>query len=498
MSILVKNEPDFISAYLEDSSNLHGGYADEVIIPSTVEELSAVIREANSSKTPVTISGGGTGTAGGRIPFGGIVVSMERFSRILSISGEKMSCVTESGVSVDNLKKACEDKGLFYTSHPTERTAFVGGTVSTNASGARSFKYGSIRKYVKRLEMVLANGETFEIKRGEATLSRKNPRIILPSGREIAVPIPTYTIPAVKNSAGYFAQDGMDLLDLFIGQEGTLSVITEIELGLVRKPAKILSCFAFFKNDIDAWDFADNVRLLSKCNEMGDGSRLDALSIEYFDANALNILRTKNKNVPAGAKAAIFFEQELSRETEEETWARWLKLIESYHVSLDDTWAAMNENEAEMLTGLRHYIPEAINDMVRLRGFQKLSTDIAVPDGRFRTMMEFYAETFKKNKIEHAIFGHIGESHVHINLFPRSSQELKIAQETILEFIKKAVAFGGTISAEHGVGKTKHRYLEIMYGRTGILEMARIKKAFDPNCILGLDNIFPKELLRSI
>ena len=497
MSISIKSEQDFIKAYLEDSSNLRGGHADEVILPSTIEELSAVVHEANSSRTPVTVSGGGTGTAGGRIPFGGIVVSMERFNRILDVSGEKMSCVAESGVSVDDLSKACESKELFYTSHPTEWTAFVGGTVATNASGARSFKYGPIRRYVKRLEMVLANGEMLEIRRGEIKLTREDSMVRLPSGRAIPVPLPTYVVPSIKNSAGYFAKDGMDLIDLFIGQEGTLSIITEIELDLVKKPAKILSCFAFFKNEIDAWDFADNVRLLSRYNEAGSGSRLDALSIEYFDANALNILRMKNRNVPAGVKAAIFFEQELSRETEEETWARWLKLIENYHVSLDDTWCAMNANDTEMFTKLRHYIPEAINDIVRQSGFQKLSTDIAVPNDKFRALMEFYTETFRNNDIGHAIFGHIGESHVHINLLPRSGHELKRAQEIVLEFIKKAVALGGTVSAEHGVGKTKHRYLEIMYGRAGVLEMARIKKAFDPNCILGLDNIFSKELLKS-
>ena len=486
--MLIKEDPDTILGYLEDSSNLKGGRADRVVIPENIEELSASLKEANAKKIPVTISGGGTGTTGSRVPFGGIVISMERFNGILKISKEDISCAAETGVMVEDLKNACEKKGLFYTSHPTEKTASIGGTVSTNASGSRSFKYGPTRKYVKRLKMALPSGEIFDLKRGEKILTRKNSRVSLKNGQKIDIPIPGYKMPKVKNAAGYFAKDGMDLIDLFIGQEGTLSVIVEIEMGLVNLPSKILSAFVFFKAEEDSWDFSRDAK------KSGQG----ALSIEYFDNNALRLLREKNSNVPPGAHAAIFFEQETAGNGEDDALGGWLGLISKSGVSLDDTWVAMNEREADKFTSLRHSIPEAMNEMIKRNGFQKISTDMAVPDDGFIEMMNFYADTLTGTDIEHYIFGHIGECHLHVNMIPKSEGELSKAMDICLRFAEKSISLGGTISAEHGIGKIKHRYLEMMYGRKGIIEMARIKKAIDPNCILGLDNIFSKEILSEV
>ncbi len=496
--MLVKKDPDTIRSYLEDSSNIKGGCAEEVVIPETLQEVVSFLKDANSKRIPVTISGGGTGTTGSRVPFGGAVLSMERFNSIRDLSVETMSSCVQAGVLVEDLKDAAMAKGLFYVSHPTEKTAFVGGTAATNASGARSFKYGPTRKYVKRLKMVLAGGEVLEVRRGEKTINRASSRIKLDSGLVIDIPLPSYKMPDVKNSAGYFAKDGMDLIDLFVGQEGTLSVVTEIEIELVKRPFKILSSFVFFKDEPDAWEFSAEARSLSRERPHSEGDGFDALSIEYFDKNALELLRKIAPNIPEGADAAIFFEEEVTGENEDASTERWLELISAHKSSSDDTWVAMNEKDAEEFAKFRHHIPEAVNEMVRRNGYQKLSTDIAVPEINFARMMRFYAEALKGNPIRHVVFGHIGECHVHVNLLPRSGEELKKAKDICLSFAKKGVSLGGTVSAEHGIGKTRHKYLEIMYGRQGLMEMARIKKAFDPNCILGLDNIFPKEMLDMI
>ena len=170
-------------------------------------------------------------------------------------------------------------------------------------------------------------------------------------------------------------------------------------------------------------------------------------------------------------------------------------MILKYNTSLDATWVAMNEKDAQGFTDLRYAIPESINEIVRQSGFRKFSTDIAVPGNRFSEMMGFYADAFKKERLDHVIFGHIGENHVHVNILPKSQDETVKAGKLSLLFVKKGVSLGGTISAEHGIGKLKHRYLQEMYGKRGILEMTKIKKAFDPNCILGLDNIFNREIL---
>lgn len=482
MPILIKKDPDIIKSYFEDSSNLGGGYAEGVAFPVDIRALSAVISDADKKKIPLTISGGGTGTTGSRIPFGGMVVSLEKLNRIIDISKDKKCALAQAGVSVEDFKEDCRKKGLFYASHPTEKAAFLGGTIATNASGARSFRYGPTRKYVNRLKMVLANGEVLEMRRGEKTLTRGDSAIRL-AGGELKIPLPAYRMPSVKNSAGYFAYDGMDAIDLFIGQEGTLSVIAEAELGLVGLPYKIFSAFVFFNDEHDAWAFA------------ADARKSSALSIEYFDGNALKLLRGKSGSVPPLSAAAIFFEQEVKKDDEEKLMDQWLNRISGHNASFDDTWVAMTEDEQERFNEFRYAIPESINEMVKRNGFRKLSTDIAVPEDKFPEMMNFYVNTLRNSGIEHVIFGHIGECHLHVNLLPKKESELKRSEEICLAFAGKGVSLGGTVSAEHGIGKTRRKYLEIMYGREGLMEMARIKKALDPNCILGLDNIFPKELL---
>lgn len=471
--MLIKRDQGSIKGYFEDSSNLKGGYADSVIIPENIDELSEFVKKANRDKLPITVSGGGTSTTGSRIPFGGAVVSLEKFNKIIDISKETMCAVAEAGVLVEDFKNTCSERGLFYASHPTEKSAFLGGTISTNASGARSFRYGPTRKQVKRLKMVLASGTIFEIERGQRILTKKDP----------IIPLPTYKMPKVKNSAGYFAGEGTDYIDLFIGQEGTLSIITEARLSLSGMPYKIFSSFVFFKNALDAWSFAAEAR------------RSSALSIEYFDANALKLLRAKESNVPPEALGAIFFEQELTERGEGPIVDGWLKIIAKHNASLDDTWVAMTADETEKFNRFRYSVPESINDIVRRTGMRRLSTDIAVPENKLLEMMNFYVDTLTACGIGHVIFGHIGECHLHVNLLPRNEAEHKRSIDICLSFIKKGVSLGGTVSAEHGIGKTRREYLEEMYGRQGIIEMARIKKALDPNWILGLDNIFPKDIL---
>lgn len=496
--MLIKKDPDLIKNYFEDSSNLKGGHADEVVFPSTEEELAVFLKEANLKKTPVTISGGGTNTTGSRIPFGGAVISMEKLNRIIDVSEESMSALVQTGVMVEEIKALAEKKQLFYTSHPTERTASVGGTVATNASGARSFKYGPTRRYVKRLKMVLPTGQIFELRRGQRNISRSDSTLHLPDGAKIDIPIPSYKIPDVKSSAGYFAKDGMDLIDLFIGQEGTLSVITEIEIGLVRLPEKIFSCFVFFGKAGDAFNFSEEAKRLSRKNAFVSGGLINALSIEYFDSNALGLLRSSNTNIPAKAAAAIFFEQDVDKDDEDKVMNAWLEVMKKHGASLDDTWVAMSEKDADVFLELRHAVPESINQIVRGYGFPKLSTDIAVPDDKFAVMADYYMKTLKASGFRHVIFGHIGESHLHVNVLAKSEEELAKAREICLGFARKAVALGGTVSAEHGIGKIKHKFLEIMYGHDALVEMARIKKAFDPNLILGLGNILPKDIFDSI
>ncbi len=251
-----KTQLDDLQNYLTDASNMQGGHAERLFIPESAEEIAAILREANDSKTPVTVSGARTGTVGGAIPFGGVVISLEELKKI-TIDKFAKTATVGAGVILADLQKAVEAEGLFYPPDPTEWSCQIGGTVATNASGARSFKYGATRNFVKRLKVVLASGDTVNIKRGTAISADGNLiEIETEQGNRIAVKVPTYERPDVrKNVSGYFNAQPLDAIDLFIGSEGTLGVITEIELSLMSKPEGFFSGIVFFAEEKDLLAF---------------------------------------------------------------------------------------------------------------------------------------------------------------------------------------------------------------------------------------------------
>ena len=489
--MITKNDPSTIQAYLEDSSNLTGGHADKVVIPETQADVVAVLKEANKSRSPITISGGGTGTSGGRIPFGGIVISMEKINRIKTLTRKNTGgeAVAEAGVLIKDLKGRAEKEGFFYCYDPTEQTAFVGGTIATNASGARSFKYGSTRNSVLGLVVALADGALFDVERGG--IKACNGRLEFSTGlKKYVIPVPEYKMPRTKSSAGYYAERGMDLIDLFIGQEGTLGCILEARLKLNDKPEGIFSCFAFFENEKKAWQFSVEAKELSLTNRGQRPDDIDALSIEYLDKNSIKLFKQDNGNVPDDRNACIFFEQELTRQNEETVIDKWGRLLSKYGVSLDDTWAAMNESERKELLDKRHSIAESMNRMAKENKMPKVTTDLAVPDDNLMDMLMFYREVLTRTDIMSFLFGHIGDNHLHMDLFPKNGREYEDSKKISLKFVKKSVSLGGTVSAEHGIGKMRREYLKVLYGEDGIKEMMNIKKILDPNLIFGRGNIF--------
>lgn len=488
--MIIKNDPETIKSYLEDSSNLQGGYAERIVIPEDYSEIPSILGEANTKNLPVTITGGGTGTSGARIPFGGVVLSMEKLNKILGVETKnREGCITsQAGVMIKDLKEYASKNGLFYTYDPTEQTSFVGGTIATNASGARSFKYGSTRNAVHSLKMAFADGAVYEVKRGETT--EKGGYLEFEAGsKRYKIKLPKYKIPETKSSAGYYTKKDMDLIDLFIGQEGTLSCVFEVTLKLNMKPEDIFSAFAFFDTEKNAVRFALKARDIS-LRSRADAGALNALSIEYFDKNSMRLLRAKYHNIPDGKDACIFFEQEISRKDEDGVISEWIKLLKEHNVNEDETWTAMNDREREDLIAARHSMGESMDEMVKKTGMPKVTTDLAVPRDKFMDMYNTYMEYLHNAKIENYLFGHIGSSHLHMNFLPKSKDEYKSAKDIALIFIRKSVALGGTVSAEHGIGKMRREYLKELYGEDGVREMFEIKKALDPNLILGRGTIF--------
>ncbi|MFL6228015.1 MAG: FAD-binding oxidoreductase [Pyrinomonadaceae bacterium] len=506
--MLVKTAPDELQGYFVDASNLAGGSAQRVVFPETTEDVAAVLREATRARTPVTVSGAGTGVVGGRVPFGGIVLATDRLNRIGEIvrEGKGGRATAEAGVVLADLRRAVEAQGLLYPPDPTEWSCFLGGTIATNASGARTFKYGATRAYVRRLKVALASGDVLNLARGDVRAERDGRlRVPLASGQTIDARLPSYRMPQTrKHAAGYFVEPGMDLVDLFVGSEGTLGVVTEAELKLLPKPAGLLSGVVFFHAEGDLLGFVRDARgfCVSKrelraadgYDPLGGGG-FDARALEYFDRESLELLRAKFPAIPVGAAGAVFFEQETDEATEETLTGAWLALCERHHALADDSWFATAERDQERLREFRHALPVLVNEWLARHGQRKVSTDMAVPDRHFAEMLAFYRDTLGASGLQFVIFGHIGDNHVHVNILPHDDAEASRAREIYWTFIRRAVSLGGTISAEHGVGKLKREYMRELYGEQSLREMAALKRAFDPACVLGRGNIFSEEFL---
>jgi D-lactate dehydrogenase (cytochrome) len=505
--MLTKSQPDEIQDFLSDASYLKGGQADRVVFPENVEDVAEILTQATLDRIPVTVSGAGTGTVAGRVPFGGIVLATDRLNHIKSIRGNR--AIAESGVILRDFQDAVDAKGLLYPPDPTERSCFLGGTVATNASGARTFKYGPTRNYVKRLNIALATGELIDLRRGDLRADgNRRIAIPLPSGGRIEAQLPSYQMPQVrKHASGYYVSPQMDAIDLFIGSEGTLGVIVEIEVRLVPKPEGLLSGIVFFKSDEELLAFVREARDRSLANRVssptvgvssptvreGNSARLDARALEYFDNESLRFLRQKYETIPPDAAGALFFEQETTAVTEESVMNAWLSLLEQHHALADESWFASNEQDQAKLREFRHALPVLMNEWFAHHHQKKVSTDMSVPDDAFAGMLRFYQEALRDSNLRYTIFGHIGDNHVHVNILPRDDNEAARARDIYLKFIRRAVAVGGTISAEHGIGKLKREYLRELYSEKHLREMAALKRAFDPAGILGQGNIFPEE-----
>ncbi|HAF13089.1 MAG TPA: FAD-binding oxidoreductase [Blastocatellia bacterium] len=529
--MLIKTDPDEIQAFLSDSSYMQAGHADRVVFPETAEEVAEILRDATRNKTPVTVSGAGTGTVGGRIPFAGIVLATDKLNQIRSIVHEEEggSAVAEAGLMLSDLQRFVESEGLLYPPDPTERSCFLGGTVATNASGARTFKYGPTRNYVRRLKIALPTGEIIDLRRGDLRADATGRiEIPLPSGRLLEAQLPTYHMPQTrKHASGYYVGREMDVLDLFIGSEGTLGVITEVEVGLLPKPEGLLSGVVFFSSDDTLLAFVREARAQSLANRLSDQTQagrlgslmekalevsarranqtteaeersnhaIDARALEYFDNESLKFLRQNYATIPAEARGAIFFEQETTPETEDSIMKAWLVLLERNTALVDSSWFATNEQEQAKLREFRHALPVLMNEWFARHRQRKVSTDMAVPDETFAEMLHFYQGTLRTSELRYTIFGHIGDNHVHVNILPRNDEEAAQAREIYLRFVKRAVELGGTISAEHGIGKLKREYLRELYSEQHLREMAALKRAFDPAGILGRGNMFDEEYL---
>jgi FAD/FMN-containing dehydrogenase len=280
-----------------------------------------------------------------------------------------------------------------------------------------------------------------------------------------------------KHTAGFPLRRGMDFMDLFIGSEGTLGVITEAVVRLLPAPEELLTGVVFFDSDDAALDAVDAWRPVT-------GLRM----LEYVDAGSLQLIRPAYPDVPSSARAALLIEQEIEDESEYDSWDRRLTAAKAL---MEASWFAASDVDRERFRRFRHALPEAVNDLVRRRGVLKMNTDFAVPFDRNREMIGIYRKTLEREfPGQYVIFGHIGDAHVHVNILPESREQSERAKTVITEFAREAVKLGGTVSAEHGLGKRKANLLAIQYTPEQIDAMRAVKRRLDPYWLLGQGTLF--------
>ncbi|MBU0473045.1 MAG: FAD-binding oxidoreductase [Bacteroidetes bacterium] len=493
--MIIKKDKSEIQNFLVDAANYKGD-CEAVYFPESESDILIILALARNLKQRITIAGNGTGLTGARVPEGGIVISMNKMNNILEINTAEKYAIVQPAVILREFQNEVTANRLFYPPDPTEQDCFIGASIATNASGAKSFKYGPTRNYVIELRIILSNGEVLNLKRGNNFADGNLLNLISESGSQIEISLPDYLMPNTKHSAGYFTKINMDAIDLFIGSEGTLGIITEAKLKLLEIPENLISGILFFNNEADALDFVDDARSQSIKHRMAkDENNINARGIEFFDFYSLQFLKEDYPKINDNHKAAIWFEQEINSESEEFLFDKWMSLVEKYNADIDNSWFAMDKIELEKFKNFRHAVSSKVSEFVAQKGVRKVGTDTAVPVEHFR---DYYFEMKKDvaaNNLNYICYGHIGDCHLHLNMLPQNADELITAKSLYARFCARVVELGGTISAEHGVGKMKRDYLFNMYGKKNILEMARIKKILDPNLLLGIGNIFDEKFL---
>ncbi|MED5374291.1 MAG: FAD-binding oxidoreductase [Myxococcota bacterium] len=446
-------DPEILEGYLTDASNIPG-QASGLLRPDSAEQVAEIFRAAQAQGQPLTVTAQRTSTTGGPVPHGGWLLSTERLRGLRWLDDQRIR--VGAAELLAEVEALAQEKGRFYPPDPTSwRECSVGGTLACNASGARSYRYGATRPWVESAQVVLPTGEIVEADRSTPIPAHW--------------PVPEWTPPQVKTAAGYHPAD--NLLDLIIGSEGTLGLVTAATLRTLPLPERVFSILAFFPSIQAGLDFVEAAR------QAQAGPRL----LEWYDAGCLELVRARVPEVPSTAVAAVWIEVETDAQAEDQALMNWADLLSQTGALEEHTLFAADESGMERLGRIRHAIPAGVNEQVVANGMPKVGTDFAVPDAGLARMMAAYGAV----ELESVLFGHIGDNHLHLNLLPKTPQELEQAWAIWGRLYDLALSLGGTLSAEHGVGKLKQPYLRRMVGDPGIAAFQALKRAADPAWILG-------------
>lgn len=438
-------DPADLKCYSYDASSINS-LPEAIALPVSTEEVSQVLSLANQEGLAVFPRGAGTGTTGASVPInGGLALCLSRMDRIISINPGDLTALVEPGVITGELQEEVSRHGLFYPPDPASmRFCTIGGNVATGAGGPRAVKYGVTRDYVMALELVLADGS------------------VIHTGTRTA-----------KGVVGY------DLTRLMVGSEGMLGVVTRITLKLIPGPEAQGTLIAFFPDAKSASNTVVSLfesRILPSCAEF-----LDQLSIELI-SEKLPVA------IPVRANAMLLIEVD----GVQESIPRQLEEVKNSckNCGATDIHVAKSEDQARAFRSARQALAPSIKNL----GFpDKINEDICVPRSCLPEMISELEKIGRKNRITILSFGHAGDGNLHVNLLlDLSDREEKLRGEAaVMEVMEAALALGGTISGEHGIGLTKRPFIQMEIDKRGLEIMRGIKRVFDPKNILNPGKVFP-------
>ncbi len=433
-----------LNAYSYDGTTSWAHMPDVVVLPTTTEQVSEIMKLANENKIPITARGGGTNLSGGSVPIkGGIVLCTTRMNKVLEISKANLTAIVEPGVVLQDFNDILEKQGLFFPPDPQSfYGCTIGGGVAENAGGPRCLKYGVMKQYVLGLEVVMADG--YVMKLGGVT---------------------------VKNRTGY------ELAMLLTGSEGTLGIMTKIILRLLPMPQAHKSMMAVY----DEIDVAAQV--VTDILEAG----IIPAKIEYVDNFVIRrIEEITPMGLPVdaqvlllvqvdGSPAAVDADAEQILEILKKGGARVARMAKDV-AEEDMFWKARSAGFAAVFSAAQTIVSE----------------DIAVPRDRLAEFVRIQTEISERTGFFIQLLGHAGDGNIHPAIFTdiRDKEQFAKANEAMAEIVKAAIDMGGVLSGEHGIGLEKQKYLKMAMDPVAIEIMKKIKKIMDPNNILNPGKIW--------
>lgn len=455
MSTTLERDLDLRRGFTTDASGLDL-LPDVLARPTSAAEVVEILQRAAAERLAVTAAGGQTSTTGAGITDRGVLLSLRGLSRMLDldVSARTMRC--EAGVIVLEAKRLAAEQGLLLPLDPTsEPDATIGGAVACNASGARSLAWGVTRDWVRGLTVALANGEVVHLRR-----------------------------PALeKNTVGF--RPVQDLVDWFVGSEGTLGVVLDVELALLPLPTRVVGLAIPFDTAADALAFVVAARR---------SQEVTPRCLEYLDAAAVAIAREAQHDPQwaAGAEGLVYLEE--ATDGDDPPLDAWLALADGHGARTGDIRVYESEAEQREAKRLRHHVPARLYEFsgpLRAAGGRRISTDWAVPYPRLAEALAHSRHLCEQAGIETGVtFGHAGNGHPHQNFLGRDAAEVSRIEAVVAEQLRWVVANGGTVAAEHGIGKLKRKFAKIQLTPVQGALMRAVKRELDPDGRLAPGNLF--------